>query len=728
MTRSTILIVDDEAPLRSQLASIGRSCGFDVLTAIDGEEAIAALSTTTIDIVVADLIMPRLDGYELLRWMHARGLTQPVLMIKAHHQSENNTKALRLGAYDYITKPFHVEDVGAALRRAEASVEHRRADAALRRRNRELAALNAISTAVSSSLELEEMLNRTLGAIVEALDQTGAIIYLTNATGTLQLSSSYGDLQHVLQQAPPTIAELPFQAVAIGEAQVSQLLGTSEQIAWHSAEALKAAIPLLANGTPHGLLLLAGPADHLLLHDQLALLEAIGNYVGVAIANVKHYTEVRDTARLLERLVAERTRELQRSRDLLRIIFDGIPDGLLLANADGRILATNSAYAGLFQQQAADLVGQTYDQIWSKPWSEKSPNLLQRCITSSNAIYQRDRLDHPERSLMVLDHYLFPVYDAAGEVIQVIEYLQDVTERLALESVLAQSEQLAALGKLAATVAHEVNTPLLAIRGCLSLIASPKIDAAKRSEYLDLAESELDRAATIIRSILDFYRSTGISRMAIDINDLIAKVVQLLNAECMHRNVVIALHLASTLPEIKAAPDRIKQVLLNLMINALDVVPDGGQVTLRTSLRTIEQEMSAMTNTEPSKTAEYSSLILTPPLAHAPTTLIHYVTSSGPFIVIEIEDTGSGVPEELQVKIFDAFVTTKAEGNGLGLAVCRTIVQDHQGFIGVANVPGGGACFTVGLPVKLKTELYAEAHQTHSTREAFYESSTYPSR
>jgi signal transduction histidine kinase len=164
------------------------------------------------------------------------------------------------------------------------------------------------------------------------------------------------------------------------------------------------------------------------------------------------------------------------------------------------------------------------------------------------------------------------------------------------------------------------------------------------------------------------------------------------------------------------------------MINALDVVPDGGQVTLRTSLRTIEQEMSAMTNTEPSKTAEYSSLILTPPLAHAPTTLIHYVTSSGPFIVIEIEDTGSGVPEELQVKIFDAFVTTKAEGNGLGLAVCRTIVQDHQGFIGVANVPGGGACFTVGLPVKLKTELYAEAHQTHSTREAFYESSTYPSR
>ncbi|MCG8349474.1 MAG: response regulator, partial [Chloroflexales bacterium] len=371
MARSTILIVEDKASLRSQLASIGRSCGFDVLTAIDGEEAIAALSTATIDIVVAALIT-RLDGYELLRWMSARGLTQPVLMLKDHHQSENNTKALRLGAYDCISKPLHVEDVGAALRRAEASVEHRRAEAALRRRNRELAALNAISTAVSSSLELEAMLTRTLGAIIEALDQTGAIIYLTDTTGTLQLYSSYGDFQYLLKQAPETIAELPSQAVAIGEAQVSQLLGASEQIAWHSAEALKAAIPLLANGTLHGLLLLAGPADHLLLHDQLALLEAIGNYVGVAIANVQHYTEVRDTARLLERLVAKRTRELQRSRDLLRIIFDGIPDGLLLANADGRILATNSAYAGLFQQQATDLVGQTYDQIWAEAWAKKT--------------------------------------------------------------------------------------------------------------------------------------------------------------------------------------------------------------------------------------------------------------------------------------------------------------------------------------------------------------------
>ncbi len=705
MARNTILVVDDEEPIRLSLASIVRGLDFDVLIAADGEEASAALSTTNIDIVITDLIMPRMDGYGLMRWMQLRNMSQPILVISGYGSPESIAEALRLGAYDYIFKPFNRDDVDAALRRAETSVEHRRVEATLRRRNRELDALSTISTAVSSSLDLDEMLDHAMGAMVDALDLTGTIIYLSDQKGELVLYRDYGPLHSLPHQVPTTIALPIDRGIAIGEVQVAQMLQIGEQIAWHPNESLKAAIPLLAHGELHGLLLLVGSQVHMLQHDHLALLEAIGNYVGVAMANVQHYSEVRDTALLLERLVAQRTQELQQSRDLLGIIFDGIPGGLLLADAQERVLTTNRAYAQMVDQQPGALINHSYSQIWATPGAGNTGHLLRRCVATGRAIYQRDRLERPESSPRMLDHYLFPVFDTAGQVIQVIEYLEDVTERLALESVMTQTEQLVALGKLAATVAHHVNTPLLAIRGCLGLIASAKTNEAARNEYLALAESELDRAATIIRNMLDFYQSAGSERTLTDVNYLTEKVVQLLKAECTRRHVQINLQLTPGIPLIPATPDHIKQLIFNMVINAMEVLIDGGCITLRTSLQTINIE--AMAELVP------GSFVAVVPSRSPRQSLNNGAEYHDQFVVIEVEDTGNGVPEILQARIFDAFFTTKTGSNGLGLAVCRTIVRDHRGFINVQNVPGSGACFTVGFPVQDEQVPYAELRRAY---------------
>lgn len=695
MARGTVLVVDDEEHVLAPLARVIRDCGFDVLTAADGETATAALSTTSIDIVLTDLSMPRMDGYALIRWIHAHSLTQPVIVLSAHSSIENAVQALRLGAYDYITKPFSLEDVEAALCRAEASVERRRADAALRQRNRELAALNAISAAVSSSLELDEMLEHALSAIVEALELTGAIIYLNGAHDQLILHRSY-DLSTGVATRIPSVLPLPLQSgIALGAAQIAQMIGNVEQIVWHNGDIIQAAIPLLEQGTPRGLLLLVRDANRPMQPDQLALLQSIGNYIGVAIANVYLYKQVRDSASLLERLVTRRTQELQHSRDLLRTIFDGIPGGLLLADTHERVLAANRAYANLLGQQPHMLNKQIYSQVWSAPWARSAAQLVQRCISGGQPIYQRDRLERPGSSPIVLDHYLFPVYDATGKVTQVIEYLEDVTERLALERALTQTEQLAALGKLAATVAHEVNTPLLAIRGCLGLIANPMNDPAARAEYLALAENELDRAATIIRVMLDFYQSTGSERRAIGINPLITRVAQLLKAECTQHNVAVELCLDPALPHIFVTPDQIKQVILNLMLNAIEALPDGGKITLRTSLRTVDQRLPT-TN----RSFEYHGAGFENNIASGnQNSECEIKRPAAPFVVIEVEDTGGGVPRAIQEQLFDAFVTTKPNGSGLGLAVCRTVVQNQGGDISFENISGGGARFTVAFPV-----------------------------
>jgi len=183
------------------------------------------------------------------------------------------------------------------------------------------------------------------------------------------------------------------------------------------------------------------------------------------------------------------------------------------------------------------LVGAKYQEIWPASRGGASCEMLDRCFNHNESTYRRTRIEHNGRSPIMLDCYLFPVpSNSADEAPQVIEYLDNVTERLSLEQVVAQTEQLAALGKLAATVAHEVNTPLLAIRGCVSLAADAD-DSELRNEYLTLAQGELDRAAAIIQGLLDFYRPVGQVHVGTNLNGLVTQVLQLLHAECLHNDI-----------------------------------------------------------------------------------------------------------------------------------------------------------------------------------------------
>jgi len=331
----------------------------------------------------------------------------------------------------------------------------------------------------------------------------------------------------------------------------------------------------------------------------------------------------------------------------------------------GIVLAANRACAELLDYIPRDLVGTTYSYMWPDEQAGPTAEMLQHCMTRREPISRRARIEHRDRSPIVLDCYLFPVQGRdPDEPMQVIEYLDNVTERLALEQVVAQTEQLAALGKLAATVAHEVNTPLLAIRGCVSLAVDAD-DKATRDEYLSLAQGELDRAASIIRGLLDFYRPVGREHLGTSLNVLVHQVLQLLHAECLHNEIEVELQLDAHLPTVFGSSDQLKQVLLNLILNAIEAMDGGGRLLVRTFGTT---DMAA---NEEAQT----------------------------YAVVAVSDTGVGIPPPLLDRLFDAFVTTKDDGNGLGLAVCRTLVRDHGGSIEAANLPKGGACFTVKLPV-----------------------------
>jgi len=248
--------------------------------------------------------------------------------------------------------------------------------------------------------------------------------------------------------------------------------------------------------------------------------------------------------------------------------------------------------------------------------------------------------------------------------------VKDFADELARsQAQLIQSEKLAATGKLAATIAHELNNPLQAVQSCIYLVADQTDPDGHDRQYLDIAREELGRMARIVGRMLDFYRPSDEGRIPTDINFLLEDVIALVRKRLQQGGIEMDLELAPDMPLIAATGDHLKQVFLNMVINALEAMPQGGRL-----------EMITRYISEPDAREKGS-------------------VDAG-FVEIEFADTGVGIPAEYINNIFDPFYTTKSKGMGLGLSVSYGIVERHGGQIQVESKVGEGTTFIVRLPVE----------------------------
>ncbi|MEO7912308.1 MAG: ATP-binding protein [Roseiflexaceae bacterium] len=227
---------------------------------------------------------------------------------------------------------------------------------------------------------------------------------------------------------------------------------------------------------------------------------------------------------------------------------------------------------------------------------------------------------------------------------------------------LLQSAKLAAVGELAASVAHEINNPLYAARNSLYLIEQDLPPDAPQRQFLEIAQGELGRIARIITRMRDFYRPTRAELEPTTINDVLMATLDLVQTHLRHGQVGVTTDLAADLPQVIAHTDQIRQVFLNLMLNACDAMPNGGTLRITSHARSASAEQPAE-------------------------------------IVVQIADTGVGIAPEHHAHLFEPFYTTKAQGTGLGLAISAHIITQHSGQIDVASEVGVGTTFTVRLPV-----------------------------
>jgi two-component system NtrC family sensor kinase len=546
--KANILIVDDEVETVDMISFLLEGQGYAVIPAYSGMEALEILqqriqepggARSLVDLVILDVKIPDLDGYEICQVIkqddHLKYI--PVIMVTGLGSVKDTAKGLAIGADDYVSKPFRSEEL---LARVKAMLRVRTMEHELLQHTRELATLNEINKAITSSLDLDQILSQTMHGI--------RVILHVEASSLLLLDENSGLLE--------------FKKI---------LSGNQEQMA----------------------------------EFKLKLGEGIAGHV----------------------------------------VRDGKPLLVLDTQNDPRFCPRIDEAIGFVTRSALCVPLKVKDKI-------------------IGAIEVINKLDgqFDEKDLWLLN-YMAGSVAIALENVRLYTELSDFTRELEKSHAqLVQAEKLAAMGRLAASIAHEINNPLQAIHNCLHLTLKKRLNEEKKTRYLGMAQEEVERLITIVQRMLEFYRPSREGMAPTNVHTIIENVLALSSKRLQHGKITVTKKLAPNLPTINAVSDQLKQVFLNIVINAIEAMQQGGKLCIETKL-----------------------------------------SEDGDWLSVAFTDTGLGLSEKEQENIFEPFFTTKVTGTGLGLSVSYGIVERHGGRIEVQSGLGEGATFTVYLPLNSPT-------------------------
>jgi two-component system NtrC family sensor kinase len=423
----------------------------------------------------------------------------------------------------------------------------------------------------------------------------------------------------------------------------------------HSSEYIS---PLHINGNIRGAIVI-GLGERELSDTDTRLVDAVTQMAAMSVNLTAHY----------ESAMSDSVNEArEENRKFTEAVLDALPLSLYVVDGDYKIVTWNK------QREIGELgvprdlaIGRDVFDVLDKYPQGRVREEFERA-------FRTGRIERIEQQTVANDgttkHWMISKVPmkAAGsnEVTHVISVGEDVTVRVEAIHAMNRAEKLAAVGRLAAGIVHEINNPLATIAACAESMEQRVEEGAfagseavrDLSEYLGLIKSEAFRCKTITTDLLDFSRVRTGERSPADIGDIVRSAANLVSHQQRGHNVVQELDVEPGLPLISADTGQLQQAVIALATNAIDAMPDGGTLTFR-------------------------------------------VASRGNRVLIEVDDTGHGIPQEDVSKIFEPFFTTKevGKGTGLGLAVCYGVVSEHGGRISVRSTPGRGTTFSIFLPV-----------------------------
>jgi PAS domain S-box-containing protein len=368
-----------------------------------------------------------------------------------------------------------------------------------------------------------------------------------------------------------------------------------------------------------------------------------------------------ETARPIDEMVVQ-AREVKESEQLFRHFVENAHDMITMKDNEGRYLVINDQAAALFGMNSMDLIGRTDDEIFDSNLARVLTRQDQQVLTTNEFMRRQEVLKIGGKTRH-LDTARFPLFNYRGDVTGICSISRDMSEEKWLQKALIRSERMAAIGKLAASVAHEINNPLT---GVLSFAEELKQDALERdpndpviADY-DFLIHEAMRCREIVSHLLDFAR-LGVGRyVTSSLNTVVKRCLSLLQKQAAFQDIDFILELYGEHALGNFDPNQMEQVLLNLIINAAEAMENQGAITLGTG-----------------------------------------VSEDGTQVEVWVQDQGPGVDPSFIDTIFEPFVSSKGhKGNGFGLSVVQNIVSQHGGTVSLDNDPGNGARFIVRLPLE----------------------------
>lgn len=375
----------------------------------------------------------------------------------------------------------------------------------------------------------------------------------------------------------------------------------------------------------------------------------------------KAQAQLREYSENLEKMVKERTAELRASEEMYRNLFVNSQEAIIVFNRrSGKIVDANSEATTLFGYPKSDLLKKNVKEL-NIP---ENPD-------NNRGEWEGHWIRRNDNSTRFIDCITGEINYGGDECCQVI--CRDITAKRELESQLIQSQKMGALGQLAAGVAHELNTPLGSIYNSSYFIREELMNQPSSiQKHFDIIENQIERCRKIIKDLLNFSRppSTTVELMKTNLNNLLERCLSLTEKEIRSNGINLVKDLGN-LPLISVDPSRITQVFFNIILNAIQAMPSGGSLTIKSW---VDTDMSSFLDIQNE------------------TKVVH----------ISFEDTGTGISKKNLTEIFNPFFTTKKKkgGVGLGLSVAYEITKLFNGNILVESQVGTGSRFTVNLPIE----------------------------
>ena len=340
----------------------------------------------------------------------------------------------------------------------------------------------------------------------------------------------------------------------------------------------------------------------------------------------------------------------------------------LLETMDNAVISVdNKGIVKTFNRKSEEIFNKKKEEVLKKDCQEVlnlnilGESIFKKCLLGKKNISQEIILEEKGLKKKILDLNSSFLTDESGEITGVVAVIRDVTKINDLNEDVARHKRLAALGKLSAGIAHEIRNPLSSIRGLAQFVYNSFSKTDERKEDLNTIIQEVDRLNKLVVQVLDFAKLKKPSLTPFSLNDLIRKIAELFKLEIKDKQVKFSLELSPDISQIQADEDQVKQILMNVIINAIQAIPKKGEIKIKTEKALLKGESA---------------------------------------VKLIIKDSGVGITEKDFNQIFDPFFSTKEQGSGLGLSIVYKLIEAHQGEIKVESKEGKGTKFIIFLPQK----------------------------